>query len=174
MKGLEVIKGDITKLEADAIVNAANSGLNGGGGVDGAIHRGGGPAIVEECKMIRNRQGGCPTGDAVITSGGDLKARYVIHAVGPVWHGGNNREDELLVSAYQNSLRLAMVYNVRTIAFPNISTGVYGFPKERAAALVVREVSRFISGETTAMDRIIFCCFDDENFALYRDLLKVK
>jgi O-acetyl-ADP-ribose deacetylase (regulator of RNase III) len=174
MKGIEVIKGDITRLDVDAIVNAANSGLMGGGGVDGAIHRAGGPAILEECKAIRNHQGGCPTGEAVITSGGNLKAKYVIHAVGPVWHGGQDREDELLAGAYHNSLRLATEYNVRSIAFPNISTGVYGFPKERAAGLVVREVSRFVSGQTTAIERIIFCCFDDENFALYNDLLRTK
>jgi O-acetyl-ADP-ribose deacetylase (regulator of RNase III) len=127
MRRVNVIMGDITKLEVDAIVNAANTSLMGGGGVDGAIHRAGGPKILEECNRIRNRQGGCPTGEAVITSGGNLKAKYVIHTVGPVWQSGAKDEDRLLSLAYYNSLKLATQNGIITIAFPNISTGIYGF-----------------------------------------------
>jgi O-acetyl-ADP-ribose deacetylase (regulator of RNase III) len=129
---IQLIQGDITKLEVDAIVNAANSSLLGGGGVDGAIHRAGGPDILKECMAIRNRQGGCATGEAVITSGGRLKAKFVVHTVGPVWQGGNNHEDELLANVYMNSLELAASNNIRSIAFPNISTGFMDFlRKER-------------------------------------------
>src|SRR3712207_3637606 len=131
---VRVIRGDITKVEVDAIVNADNSSLLGGGGVDGAIHRAGGPDILEECRKIRARQGGCATGEAVITTAGRLPARYVIHTVGPVWNGGGHREEELLANAYLNSLKLAVAHKCQTIAFPNISTGVYRFPPERAVA----------------------------------------
>ena len=132
MNRIEVIKGDITQVKADAVVNAANSSLMGGGGVDGAIHRIGGPVILEECKKIVARQGGCKTGEAVITTAGNLPAKYVIHTVGPVWNGGNNGEREKLANCYVNSLRLAVEHNCKTIAFPNISTGVYRFPKDEA------------------------------------------
>lgn len=170
MKRVEVVHGDITLLDVDAIVNAANKELTGGGGVDGAIHQRGGPAIMEECAAIRSRQGGCPVGDAVITSGGLLKAKYVIHTVGPVWQGGNNAEDELLESAYRNSLTLAVAHNVNRIAFPNISTGVYGFPKGRAAQIATRAVSDFLKGNRS-LKRLIFCCLDDENYRIYTSIL---
>ena len=136
MPDIQLIKGDITKMKVDAIVNAANSSLLGGGGVDGAIHRAGGPKILEECMVIREKQGGCKTGEAVITTGGNLPAKYLIHTVGPVWYGGKNNEDELLANAYKNSLRLATEYEIKSVAFPNISTGVYGFPKQRAICCI--------------------------------------
>ncbi|HXH17536.1 MAG TPA: O-acetyl-ADP-ribose deacetylase [Chitinophagales bacterium] len=167
----ELLQGDITKIKADAIVNAANTSLMGGGGVDGAIHRAGGPAILEECKKIVARQGGCPTGEAVITSGGNLPAKYVIHAVGPYWSGGNKNERELLVNAYRNSLQLATEKGVKTIAFPNISTGAYRFPKEEAAQIAVNTVKDFLEKNKT-IERVMFVCFDDENYAIYKKLLK--
>jgi len=170
MTTITLHQGDITKLDVDAVVNAANSGLLGGGGVDGAIHRAGGPQILEECRMIRARQGGCETGEAVITSGGKLPARYVIHAVGPVWNGGTHREESLLANAYRNSLRLALQHPIRRIAFPNISTGIYGFPKLQAAQIAVREVKDF-TRESNALQEIVFCCFDDENYHLYQGIL---
>ncbi len=141
---MQLLKGDITKMEVDAIVNAANSSLLGGGGVDGAIHRAGGKAILDECIQIRNKQGGCKTGEAVITTGGNLPAKYVIHTVGPVWNGGKNNEETLLASAYRNSLQLAVDNNIKTIAFPNISTGIYGFPKDKAATIAVDTVREFL------------------------------
>jgi len=171
MPNIQLIKGDITKLKVDAIVNAANSSLLGGGGVDGAIHRAGGPKILEECKVIREKQGGCETGEAVITTGGNLPAKYVIHTVGPVWHGGKNNEDELLANAYKNSLRLATEYEIKSIAFPNISTGVYGFPKQRAAEIAVNTVKDFLN-LTTLIKEIFFVCFDEENYEIYHSLLK--
>jgi O-acetyl-ADP-ribose deacetylase len=167
---ISVIQGDITKLKVDAIVNAANSSLLGGGGVDGAIHRAGGPAILEACMEIRKKQGGCPTGQAVITTGGTLPAQYVIHTVGPVWHGGNKNEDVLLKDCYVNSLRLAEENKVNSLAFPNISTGVYHFPKERAAAIAVNAVRQFLADHFVP-SQIIFACFDQENYTLYRRLL---
>lgn len=167
---IELIKGDITALEVDAIVNAANSSLLGGGGVDGAIHKAGGRQILEECIAIRNSQGGCDTGEAVITGGGLLKARFVIHTVGPVWQGGSNDEDRLLSNCYTNSLRLAEENSIRTIAFPNISTGVYGFPKERAGEIAVRTVEGYL-GRTDAFDKVIFVCFGEDNYKLYSKLL---
>ena len=172
MSNIQLIKGDITKIKVDAIVNAANSSLLGGGGVDGAIHRAGGPKILEECKIIRGKQGGCKTGEAVITTGGNLPAKYVIHTVGPVWHGGKNNEDELLANAYKNSLRLATEYEIKSIAFPNISTGVYGFPKQRAAEIAVNAVKEFMKF-TTLIKEIFFVCFDDENYKIYQLLLKL-
>src|SRR5262249_11223054 len=135
MRRIELVQGDITQLDVDAIVNAANSSLLGGGGVDGAIHRAGGPRILEECKQIRARQGGCLPGKAVITASGDLPARQVIHTVGPVWHGGERNERETLANCYRSSLRLAVEKGCRTVAFPNISTGIFGFPKEPAAEI---------------------------------------
>ena len=170
---LEVIKGDITKINADVIVNAANTSLMGGGGVDGAIHRAGGPEILEECRKIITRQGGCPTGEAVITTAGNLPAKYVIHTVGPVWNGGGTNEDQLLSSAYHNSLDLASRYELRTIAFPNISTGVYGFPKERAAEIAIRTVRDFIDS-SDVIGKVIFVCFDSTNEEIYRRILSTE
>lgn len=169
-KRVSVIRGDITQMEVDAIVNAANSSLMGGGGVDGAIHRAGGPSILEECRAIVNRQGRCPAGQAVITSGGNLPARFVIHTVGPVWYGGKNNEAELLADAYRNSLKLAVEYGVKTIAFPNISTGVYSFPKQKAAVLATQTVLGFLK-ENTQIEQVYFVCFDQENFEYYHMLL---
>ena len=160
---LEAIKGDITKIKADAIVNAANSSLLGGGGVDGTIHRAGGPAILEECRKIVARQGGCKTGEAVITTAGNLPAKYVIHTVGPVWSGGNNKEREKLANCYLNSLQLAVENNCKTVAFPNISTGVYHFPKEDAAKISVDSIQQFLSKDHS-IEKVIIVCFDDENF----------
>src|SRR5690606_13829294 len=134
---MKLIKGDITTLKVDAIVNAANTSLLGGGGVDGAIHRAGGLAILDDCKRIRAKQGGCNVGEAVITTAGNLPAKYVIHTVGPVWNGGKSNEEHLLSSAYRNSLTLAFEYRIRSIAFPNISTGIYRFPKDRAAEIAI-------------------------------------
>ncbi|MEL7597773.1 MAG: O-acetyl-ADP-ribose deacetylase [Clostridiaceae bacterium] len=167
---IELIKGDITKLKVDAIVNAANNSLLGGGGVDGAIHRAGGKDILDECIEIRNKQGGCKTGEAVITTAGKLPANYVIHTVGPVWRGGNNDEEQLLANCYINSLRVAAENKVETIAFPNVSTGVYGFPKELAAKIALEEVAKFLSTNNT-ITKIIFVCFDDENFKIYSDMM---
>jgi O-acetyl-ADP-ribose deacetylase (regulator of RNase III) len=167
---LEVIKGDITKIAVDAIVNAANSSLLGGGGVDGAIHRAGGPSILEECKKIVARQGGCKTGEAVITSAGNLQAKFVIHTVGPVWNGGNKKEEEKLADCYRNSLELAVSNHCRTIAFPNISTGIYRFPKDRAAKIAVNTVADYII-RTSLPDKVLFVCFDPENFDLVQSEL---
>jgi O-acetyl-ADP-ribose deacetylase (regulator of RNase III) len=158
-------------MEVDAIVNAANSSLMGGGGVDGAIHRAGGPAILSECREIVARQGRCETGQAVITSGGNLPAKFVIHTVGPVWHGGNNNEAQLLGSAYLNSLTIAVENGVETIAFPNISTGVYGFPKEKAAEIAIDTVTQFLS-KNDQIKQVYFVCFDQENYELYRQLIQ--
>ena len=168
---IELVRGDITQLKVDAIVNAANSSLMGGGGVDGAIHRAGGSTILEECKKIIAKQGGCPTGEAVITSGGNLPAKFVIHTVGPVWNGGKKNEAEKLANCYRNSLQLAISNNIKTIAFPNISTGIYGYPKKKAAEIAVKTVKEFIQ-HTNLISKVIFVCFDDENFNLYKQLLK--
>jgi O-acetyl-ADP-ribose deacetylase len=145
--------------------------LLGGGGVDGAIHGAGGPAIGAACRAIRDAQGGCPTGEAVITTGGLLPAPYVIHAVGPVWHGGAQNEDALLANAYRNSIRLAGDHNLRTVAFPNISTGIYGFPRERAVDIAIAAVREAL-GRAPSIEQVTFVCFDDENFKLYRERLK--
>jgi O-acetyl-ADP-ribose deacetylase (regulator of RNase III) len=169
---IEVIRGDITKQKLDAIVNAANSSLAGGGGVDGAIHRAGGPAILEECRKIVAQQGGCPTGEAVITTGGNLPAKFVIHTVGPVWNGGRNNEAGKLGNCYSNSLKLAVENNLATIAFPNISTGIYGYPKEEAGKIAVKTVTEFLLKNESSISKVYFVCFDDENFQLYRSLLK--
>ena len=167
---ITVIRDDITRMKVDAIVNAANSSLMGGGGVDGAIHRAGGPAILQECREIIARQGSCKTGEAVITTAGDLPARFVIHTVGPIWHGGNNDEARLLESCYHKSLKLAVENDIKSIAFPNISTGVYGFPKKQAANIAVHTVLSFMS-TNESMEKVVFVCFDDENLHLYKALL---
>lgn len=167
---IKSVKGDITRLTVDAIVNAANSSLMGGGGVDGAIHRAGGPVILEECRKIVARQGGCKTGEAVITRAGNLPAKFVIHTVGPVWNGGGKGEEQLLANAYCNSLTLAAENNIRSVAFPNISTGIYGFPKDKAAHIAISTIRSFESIEQ--FEEIIFACFDEENFALYEMLLR--
>lgn len=162
---IELIKGDITRLKVDAIVNAANSSLLGGGGVDGAIHKVAGPGLLDECRSI----GGCPTGEAKMTSGYNLLAKFVIHTVGPVWQGGNSGEEKLLASCYNNSLTIAENTKLETIAFPNISTGVYRFPKELAATIALREVKQFIQSAVN-LKKVIFVCFDDENYQIYRKL----
>ncbi len=169
MPKIEFIKGDIIKIEADAIVNAANSSLLGGGGVDGAIHRAGGKQILDDCIEIRNRQGKCKTGEAVVTTGGNLPAKYVIHTVGPVWNEDEEKGSKLLANCYHNSLKLAESLKVKTIAFPNISTGIYRFPKELAAKIAIDEVRNFTS---EIIEKVIFVCFDDENEEIYRTLLK--
>lgn len=166
-KKISVIKGDITTLEVDAIVNAANSSLLGGGGVDGAIHKAGGKYILEECIKIRNRQGGCATGEAVITSAGKLKAKYVIHTVGPVWNGGIKGEVELLERCYKNTFQLACEYNVKGIAYPCISTGIYRFPKDIAAKVAVNKVTSLLL-EYTSIEKVIFVCFDDADYLEYK------
>lgn len=167
---VEVIRGDITRVQVDAIVNAANTSLMGGGGVDGAIHRAGGPTILAECRAIVDRQGECHPGDAVITGAGNLPARYVIHTVGPVWHGGKNGESERLLACYRNSLELAVKNGARTIAFPNISTGIYGYPKKAAAQIAFGAVAEFLQAGTL-IEKVIFVCFDEENFLLYQSFV---
>lgn len=163
---IEIINADITKLNVDAIVNAANNSLLGGGGVDGAIHRAAGIGLLNECRSLN----GCETGEAKITLGYNLPARYVIHTVGPIWKGGNFNEEQLLANCYKNSLQLAIKYNCKTIAFPNISTGVYGFPKELAAQIAIKEIKQYPKIEIFA--KVIFVCFDNDNFKLYESLLK--
>ncbi|HEV2293758.1 MAG TPA: O-acetyl-ADP-ribose deacetylase [Tepidisphaeraceae bacterium] len=159
---IEVIEADITTLAVDAIVNAANESLLGGGGVDGAIHRAAGPQLLQECKTI----GGCPTGEARLTNGYNLPAKYVIHTVGPVWQGGGHGEDDLLAACYRHSLSIALRHQIRSIAFPAISTGVYRFPLNRAAAIAANEVDRFLQ-TYPQFDRVIFCCFGKESRAAY-------
>jgi len=163
---IELIQEDITSQNVDAIVNAANTSLLGGGGVDGAIHHAAGKQLYEECKTLN----GCPTGEAKITKGYNLPAKYVIHTVGPVWKGGNNNEETLLANCYKNSLNLAKQYNLKTIAFPNISTGVYHFPKELAAEIAIREVKLFLEQDNT-LEKVLFVCFDKENFDIYSEYL---
>jgi O-acetyl-ADP-ribose deacetylase len=158
-----LIKGDITQLGVDAIVNAANSSLMGGGGVDGAIHRAGGPVILEECRAIVARQGRCPAGDAVITSAGNMPAKFVIHTVGPVWQGGRGGEAEKLASCYTSSLMLAKEHQCKSVAFPNISTGVYGYPKEEAAKVAYNAVKGFLE-KNEDIQQVIFVCYDQENY----------
>lgn len=168
MAKITLLKTDITKLAIDAIVNAANTSLLGGGGVDGAIHRAAGPELLAECRTLN----GCKTGEAKITKGYNLPARHVIHTVGPVWHGGSHNEDQLLTNAYHNSLTLAKQNNIRTIAFPNISTGVYSFPKQRAAEIAVSTVKNFIEANPSSLDEVIFASFDDDNYNHYKALLE--
>lgn len=163
---IELFKGDITTLKVDAIVNAANTSLLGGGGVDGAIHRAAGPQLLEECRKL----GGCPTGQAKITRGYNLPAKYVIHTVGPVWNNGKSKEEEKLAACYRNSLRLAKEKELKTIAFPAISCGVYRFPLEQAVKIAVREVESFLL-ENKVFEKVIFVCFSDEIFSAYQDVL---
>lgn len=165
---IEILQEDITRLEVDIVVNAANASLLGGGGVDGAIHRAGGPAILGACRAIRERQGTCAPGEAVITTAGKMPARHVVHTVGPVWRGGGRGEPELLASCYRSSLDLCVRQGCTSIAFPNISTGVYGYPKPEAARVAVDAVRGF--DRRDKIDRLLFVCFDDENLALYRFL----
>ena len=162
-------QGDITTIKVDAIVNAANSSLMGGGGVDGAIHRKGGPQILEDCMAIRDRQGTLPAGQAVITRAGNLPSKHVIHTVGPVWRGGNNEEAATLASCYQQALNLAVKHNLKRIAFPNISTGIYGFPKDLAAPIAVQAVKEFQDADQ--LEEVIFVCFDLENLSIYQRVL---
>ncbi len=162
-----LVKDDITKMKVDAIVNAANSRLVGGGGVDGAIHRAAGPDLMKECSLLM----GCATGSAKITKAYNLPSNFVIHAVGPVWRGGNSNEVELLKSCYITSLEIANAKNLKSIAFPNISTGVYGFPKEEAAEIAVNTVKQFLT-ESNSFEQVFFVCFDEENYKIYNDLLK--
>jgi len=171
MQKIQFVKGDITKQQTDAIVNAANSSLLGGGGVDGAIHRAAGSALLDACVAVRNRQGGCKTGEAVITVGGNLASKYVIHTVGPVWNGDKAEKEQLLANSYRNSLKLAVENGIESISFPNISTGIYHFPKNKAAAIAVATVKDFLK-ENSSIKQVIFVCFDDENYALYEDLLR--
>jgi O-acetyl-ADP-ribose deacetylase (regulator of RNase III) len=167
---IEVLKGDITKVTVDAIVNAANSSLLGGGGVDGAIHRAGGKAILDDCRKIIAKQGSCKTGQAVITTAGNLKAKFVIHTVGPVWNGGQKHEAQKLADCYKNSLQLAVDNECKTIAFPCISTGVYGYPVNEAAIVAVNTITEFIS-HSDKIDRVIIVCFDDDNFYFINNYL---
>ena len=165
---LKLLQVDITTVQVDAIVNAANTSLLGGGGVDGAIHRAGGVEILEACRKIRAKQGKCNPGEAVITTAGNLSARYVIHTVGPVWNNGGKDKEMLLANCYNNSLRLAVENNCKTIAFPNISTGIYKFPKELAAKIAIETVKSFTSD---SIEEVSFVCFDDENYKLYDQFL---
>ncbi len=165
-------KGDITKVKSEAIVNAANSSLMGGGGVDGAIHRAGGPTILAECMEIRKRQGGCKTGEAVITNAGNLPCKKVIHTVGPVYQNGKQNEAALLSNCYTNSLKLALENGLRSVAFPNISTGVYAYPKPQAAQIAISTVQNFVTTNPGAFDEIIYICYGEENYSLYKTLLQ--
>jgi O-acetyl-ADP-ribose deacetylase len=167
---LSLIQGDITKTTADVIVNAANTSLLGGGGVDGAIHKAGGPLILEECRRIRARQGGCAAGEAVSTAAGNLPARHVIHTVGPVWNGGGRNEEAVLASCYANSLALAAELQAASIAFPNISTGIYRFPKPLAAAIAIDTVISYLNTAAPGqhrLEQVLFICMDDENDRIY-------
>ncbi|MDE7477721.1 MAG: O-acetyl-ADP-ribose deacetylase [Lachnospiraceae bacterium] len=166
---IELIKGDITKIDnIDAIVNAANSSLLGGGGVDGAIHRAAGPELLFECRLL----GGCKTGQAKITKAYQLSCKYIIHTVGPVWNGGSHNEDELLADCYRNSLKLAAEHNIRTIAFPSISTGVYAFPVERAAKIAVDTVDKFLKENPELFDMVLWVLYDDITEAVYREAVQ--
>ncbi len=169
---LSIIQGDITRQATDAIVNAANSSLMGGGGVDGAIHRAGGPAILEECKKIVARQGRLPTGRAVITPGGNLPAKHVLHTVGPVWYGGDKGEAELLESAYRESLKLAAENNLTSVSFPSISTGAYGYPVEPAAKVALSTVIAFLREKATSIKEVVFVLFDARTYETYAAALK--
>lgn len=165
---IKLIQGDITKINTDAIVNAANTSLLGGGGVDGAIHRAGGKEILNECVKIRNKQGGCNVGEAVITTAGNLPSQYVIHTVGPVWNGDKEEKKALLANCYRNCLTIAENKELRSIAFPNISTGIYHFPKDKAAEIAIETIKSF---SYNAIEEVTFVCFDEENYNLYKNLI---
>jgi O-acetyl-ADP-ribose deacetylase (regulator of RNase III) len=172
---LKLLRSDITRVAADAIVNAANSSLMGGGGVDGAIHRAAGPALLEECLRIAEERssvpnGPCPPGDAVITGPGKLPCKKVIHTVGPIWRGGGSGEAELLASCYRKSLLLAESAGLKSVAFPNISTGIYGYPKDKAALIAVEAVRETLD-ETPGIGQVVFVCFDEENYKFYEQLI---
>jgi len=169
---LSIIQGDITRQTTDAIVNAANPSLMGGGGVDGAIHRSGGPAILEECKRIVSKQGRLPTGKAVITTGGSLKAKHVIHTVGPVWHGGGINEAELLASAYRESLQLAAGHSLSSVSFPSISTGAYGYPLGEASRVAMQSVASFLKERGTSLKEVVFVLFDPRTYEAYSSALE--
>ncbi len=166
---IKIIQGDITKLEVDAIVNAANNSLLGGGGVDGAIHRSAGPDLLEETRKI----GGCPTGEARVSGGYDLPARWVIHTVGPVWKGGSQNEENLLASCYRNSFAAAVEKGVKTVAFPAVSTGVYGFPLKRATEIAMRETRQFLENDDL-LDQVIFVCFSQEALKIYQETFSTR
>lgn len=168
---IEILQGDITKIAADAIVNAANTSLLGGGGVDSAIHRAGGPAILEECRRIRARQGSLKVGAAVYTTAGNLPAKYVIHTAGPVWNGGNKLEAELLQAAYLNSLKVAVSLNCYSVSFPNISTGIYGFPKEKAATIAINTICAFLRESPALQLTVMLVCYERQHFELMRNTL---
>jgi O-acetyl-ADP-ribose deacetylase len=170
---IKLVKGDITKISVDCIVNAANTSLMGGGGVDGAIHRAGGPAILEDCRKIVARQGGCKVGEAVVTRAGRLPAKYVIHTVGPVWNGGNHNEEQKLADCYRSALKCAVELQCETIAFPGISTGIYKFPKARAAAIAIETGKHFLQTEDLIVS-VCFVCFDDEYFEIMQKLLETQ
>ena len=167
---LSLMQGDITQQDTDTIVNAANSGLMGGGGVDGAIHRAGGPAILEDCKKIVTERGRLPAGQAVITTGGKMKTRHVIHTVGPVWHGGEKGEPETLASAYRESLKVAAENGLKTVSFPSISTGVYGYPADKAAKVALGAIVDFLKTDTS-LEEIVFVLFDSRTFEAYQKAL---
>jgi O-acetyl-ADP-ribose deacetylase (regulator of RNase III) len=164
---IELVQGDMTRLSCDAIVNAANRTLLGGGGVDGAIHQAAGPALLEACKGL----GGCETGEAKITKGYELPARFIIHTVGPVWHGGKSREETLLASCYRNSLTCAQTHHLKTIAFPSISTGAYRFPIRKAAAIAVGTVRRFLEENPEVFEKVIFVLFSEQDLEVYQNIL---
>ncbi len=169
---LSIVQGDITAQATDAIVNAANSGLMGGGGVDGAIHRAGGPAILEECKQIVAKQGRLPTGKAVITSGGNIRAKHVIHTVGPIWQGGSKGEAALLKSAYRESLKLAAEHNLSSVSFPSISTGAYGYPLAEASGVAIGAVASFMQEQVTSIKEVVFVLFDARTYQAYASALE--
>jgi len=169
---VSIVQGDITNQATDAIVNAANPSLMGGGGVDGAIHRAGGPTILEECKQIVAKQGRLPTGKAVITTGGNLKAKYVIHTVGPVWRGGSRNEAALLASAYRECLKVAAENKLASISFPSISTGAYGYPVAEAARIAIKAVASFLKEQATSIKEIVFVLFDARTYENYRSALQ--
>jgi O-acetyl-ADP-ribose deacetylase (regulator of RNase III) len=168
MNRIKLVRGDITKLAVDALVNAANTTLLGGGGVDGAIHRAAGPELLAECRLLN----GCKTGEAKLTKGYNLTAKYVIHTVGPVWNGGNCHEATLLEACYINCLSLASAHHMKTIAFPNISTGVYGYPKSQAADIAIEAVKKWLSNNQE-ISNVYFAVFDEENYQIYHEKLKV-